>query len=121
MHRRLLIGCSALVFATAALGSSPATACDCGRYGYYGAQAYGYYGAPAYGYYGAPAYALWRANLRLQCPSNLFLLRGSSGLPPTTTTTILPSMPTRLRSIDTPMLPATTAGEVTMHRLPTTV
>ena len=40
---------------TAALGSSPATACDCGGYGY-GAPAYGYYGAPAYGYYGARTY-----------------------------------------------------------------
>src|SRR6478672_992153 len=55
MHRRLLIGCSALVFATAALGSSPATACDCGGYGY-GAPVYGYYGAPAYGYYGVRTY-----------------------------------------------------------------
>ena len=66
MHRRLLIGCSALVFATAALGSSPATACDCGGYGYgapvygYGAPAYGYYGARTYGY-NAPAYSYYAA------------------------------------------------------------
>jgi hypothetical protein len=55
MHTRLLIGCSALVFAAAVLGSSPATACDCGGYGY-GAPVYGYYGVPAYGYYGARTY-----------------------------------------------------------------
>jgi hypothetical protein len=55
MHARLLIGCSALLFTAAVLGSSPATACDCGGYGY-GAPAYGYYGAPAYGYYGARTY-----------------------------------------------------------------
>ena len=66
MHRRLLIGCSALFIATAALGSSPATACDCGGYGYgapvygYGAPAYGYYGARTYGY-NAPAYSYYAA------------------------------------------------------------
>jgi hypothetical protein len=60
MHTRLLIGCSALVFATAAWGSSPATACDCGGYGY-GAPAYGYYGAPAYGYVAPRTYSYYAA------------------------------------------------------------
>jgi hypothetical protein len=60
MHGRLLIGCSALVFAAAALGSSPASACDCGGYGY-GAPAYGYYGAPAYGYNAPRTYSYYAA------------------------------------------------------------
>ena len=65
MHRRLLIGCWALLIGRR-LGSSPATACDCGGYGYgapvygYAAPAYGYYGARTYGYR-APAYSYYAA------------------------------------------------------------
>jgi hypothetical protein len=60
MHGRLLIVCSAFMFATAALGSSPAAACDCGGYGY-GAPAYGYYGAPSYGYNAPRTYSYYAA------------------------------------------------------------
>ena len=60
MHKRFLLGCSALLLALFTLGSTPASACG-GYYGYgygYGVGCgcgYGYYARPAFAYY-APAY-----------------------------------------------------------------
>ncbi len=63
MRKRLLAGCSTLLLAVFAMGSTPASACDddCGcGYGYgYGGYAYSYYAAPVYAYYARPAYAYY--------------------------------------------------------------
>ena len=54
-----LVGCSALLFATFAVASTPAAACrwgDCDDYGYYGAASYYAAPGPAYSYYAPPVY-----------------------------------------------------------------
>src|SRR6478672_9292295 len=73
MHKRLLLGCSALMLAFFALDRTPASACG-GYYGYgYGAGCgcgYGYYARPAFAYYAPSYYAADRGIIYSIAPAN---------------------------------------------------